>query len=143
MCCLGNTIAAQPVMMTPVQMMHFQDVVVLDTMYSHKILEVLARLLPRTGQCQRMCQETEVALLLLAMTPAHHLIDASQASRGESYHCPECDAPVILKHGTRVSAYFAHLVRPPTCSLATEIEEHLWMCCRCCSDRSNFGEPLD
>jgi hypothetical protein len=68
-----------------------------------------------------------VLLMLVAVTAYDQRVEARHADRREPYHCPECGAPVILKHGTRVSAHFAHLVRPHACILAGETEEHLWM----------------
>ncbi|AVK63287.1 competence protein [Lactobacillus sp. CBA3606] len=46
--------------------------------------------------------------MLMAQDEQHHLIAAAEAQRQTTYHCPGCQAPVRLKHGTVMVAHFAH-----------------------------------
>lgn len=54
--------------------------------------------------------------MLVAKNERGQLVRASDAQRTRGYRCPECDAPLVLRQGSRVP-HFAH--RPKQgCQLA-------------------------
>lgn len=59
--------------------------------------------------------------MLVALNNAGERVLADGARRGDTYQCPACHAPVVLKQGRQVVAHFAHRPAEP-CYVVSEPE---------------------